>query len=49
MALKVGFIGLGTMGTGMARNLARAGFALALTSRTAAKVKTLSAELGAKA
>ena len=49
MALKVGFIGLGTMGTGMARNLARAGFALALTSRTPAKVKTLSAELGAKA
>ena len=49
MALTVGFIGLGTMGTGMARNLARAGFSLALTSRTAAKVKALSAELGAKA
>lgn len=49
MALTVGFIGLGTMGTGMARNLARAGFALALSSRTAAKVKALSAELGAKA
>lgn len=49
MALTVGFIGLGTMGTGMARNLARAGFALALASRTAAKVKALSAELGAKA
>jgi 3-hydroxyisobutyrate dehydrogenase len=49
MALTVGFIGLGTMGTGMARNLARAGFALALSSRTPAKVKALSAELGAKA
>ena len=49
MAMTVGFVGLGTMGTGMARNLARAGFALALTSRTAAKVKALSAELGAKA
>jgi 3-hydroxyisobutyrate dehydrogenase len=49
MALTVGFIGLGTMGTGMARNLARAGFALALSSRTSAKVKALSAELGAKA
>lgn len=24
--LRVGFIGLGTMGTGMARNLAKAGF-----------------------
>jgi 3-hydroxyisobutyrate dehydrogenase-like beta-hydroxyacid dehydrogenase len=49
MALTVGFVGLGTMGTGMARNLARAGFALALSSRSAAKVKALSAELGAKA
>ncbi len=49
MAQTVGFIGLGTMGTGMARNLARAGFPLALTSRTPANVKALSAELGAKA
>ncbi len=49
MALTVGFIGLGTMGTGMARNLARAGFPLALSSRTAAKVKALAAELGAHA
>jgi 3-hydroxyisobutyrate dehydrogenase len=49
MALKVGFVGLGTMGVGMARNLAKAGFSLALASRTASKVKSLSAELNAEA
>ena len=49
MALKVGFVGLGTMGVGMARNLAKAGFSLALSSRTASKVKSLSAELNAEA
>lgn len=45
MPLKVGFIGLGTMGMGMARNLARAGFPLALATRTAAKAHALAKEL----
>jgi 3-hydroxyisobutyrate dehydrogenase len=43
--IRVGFIGLGTMGVGMARNLARAGFPLALATRTAAKARALAAEL----
>jgi 3-hydroxyisobutyrate dehydrogenase-like beta-hydroxyacid dehydrogenase len=37
------------MGVGMARNLAKAGFPLALASRTAAKARTLAGELGARA
>ncbi|MGH9317022.1 MAG: NAD(P)-dependent oxidoreductase [Thermoanaerobaculia bacterium] len=41
----VGFIGLGTMGMGMARNLARAGFPLALATRTAGKAHALAQEL----
>lgn len=45
-SLRVGFIGLGTMGLGMARNLAKAGFPLALASRTFAKAEALAAELG---
>ncbi len=49
MTLKVGFVGLGTMGVGMARNLARAGFAMALWNRTVAKAQALAAELGARA
>jgi len=49
MTLRVGFIGLGTMGVGMARNLAKAGFALALASRTSAKARALAGELGARA
>lgn len=49
MALKVGFVGLGTMGVGMARNLARAGFPLALSTRTLSKAQALAGELGAKA
>jgi 3-hydroxyisobutyrate dehydrogenase len=44
--IRVGFIGLGTMGSGMARNLARAGFPLALGNRTFAKAQTLAGELG---
>jgi 3-hydroxyisobutyrate dehydrogenase len=44
--LRVGFIGLGTMGLGMARNLAKAGFPLALASRTFAKAEALAYELG---
>jgi 3-hydroxyisobutyrate dehydrogenase len=50
MSSRVGLIGLGTMGAPMARNLAKAGFPLALANRTAAKAKALAAELpGAKA
>jgi 3-hydroxyisobutyrate dehydrogenase-like beta-hydroxyacid dehydrogenase len=49
MALRVGFVGLGTMGVGMARNLGKAGFALSLSSRTAAKARSLAQELGARA
>ncbi len=49
MTLRVGFVGLGTMGAGMARNLAKAGFPMALCSRTAAKAQTLAGELGGRA
>ncbi|HEY1435662.1 MAG TPA: NAD(P)-dependent oxidoreductase [Thermoanaerobaculia bacterium] len=49
MAVRVGFVGLGTMGVGMARNLAKAGFPLALSTRTASKAQALAAELGARA
>src|SRR5262245_29252009 len=49
MAIKVGFIGLGTMGVGMARNLAKIGFTLSLSSRTASKAQALAAELKAHA
>ncbi len=45
--LRVAFVGLGTMGQGMARNLAKAGFPLALASRTFAKAEALAAELAA--
>jgi 3-hydroxyisobutyrate dehydrogenase len=45
MALRVGLIGLGTMGAGMAKNLAKAGFELALATRTAEKARALAAEL----
>lgn len=47
MTLRVGFIGLGTMGTGMARNLAKAGFPLALATRTAEKARRFASELSA--
>jgi 3-hydroxyisobutyrate dehydrogenase len=43
--LRVGFVGLGTMGTAMARNLGRAGFPLALSNRTIARARTLADEL----
>jgi 3-hydroxyisobutyrate dehydrogenase len=43
--LRVGFIGLGTMGSGMARNLARAGFPLALSNRTIEKARALASEV----
>ena len=46
--LRVGFLGLGTMGTPMATNLAKAGFPLTVWNRTAAKVEPL-LRVGAKA
>jgi len=39
-------IGLGAMGSGMARNLARAGFLTAVWNRTASKAQALASELG---
>jgi 2-hydroxy-3-oxopropionate reductase len=47
MSEKVGFIGLGIMGLGMARNLLRAGFDLTVWNRTASKAEGLASE-GAK-
>lgn len=47
MAKKVGFIGLGMMGTPMSQNLARAGFELTVWNRTSSKMEVLLA-LGAK-
>ena len=46
--LKVGFIGLGTMGAPMASNLARAGVPLVVWNRTPSKVEPL-LRVGAKA
>jgi len=45
MPLRVGFVGLGTMGAPMARNLAKAGFPLTLANRTASKSRALAEEL----
>jgi 3-hydroxyisobutyrate dehydrogenase-like beta-hydroxyacid dehydrogenase len=42
-AMKIAFIGLGRMGMGMARNLLRAGHALAVYNRTREKAETLAA------
>ena len=42
--LRVGFVGLGTMGTGMARNLAKAGFPLTVTTRTFEKAEAFARE-----
>lgn len=49
MAERIGFIGLGIMGQGMARNLLRAGFDLAVWNRTASKMDELVAEGAAAA
>ena len=43
--LRIAFVGLGTMGQGMARNLARAGFPLVLATRTFEKARMLAKEL----
>jgi len=44
-SIRVGLVGLGTMGTGMARNLAKAGFPLAVTTRTLEKAETFAREV----
>jgi 3-hydroxyisobutyrate dehydrogenase len=44
---RIGFIGLGAMGSGMASRLARAGFEVSVHNRTAAKAASL-AELGVR-
>lgn len=41
MSERIGFIGLGIMGRGMARNLLRAGFPLTVWNRTASRVEEL--------
>ena len=44
-SLRAGLVGLGTMGLGMARNLATKGFPLAVTNRTMEKAVRLAADL----
>ena len=46
MTTRVGFAGLGRMGVPMARNIARAGFALTLWNRSADKARRLADDLG---
>jgi 3-hydroxyisobutyrate dehydrogenase len=46
--MKTGMIGLGAMGLGMARNLAKAGFLQAVYNRTTSKAEALAAELNVK-
>ena len=48
MTLSVGFVGLGTMGTGMARNIAKAGFPLTVVTRTPGKAEDFARELGGR-
>ena len=47
--MQVGMIGLGAMGTGMARNLAKSGNLTQLWNRTPGKARKLAAELGVEA
>jgi 3-hydroxyisobutyrate dehydrogenase len=47
--MRVGFVGLGAMGMGMARNLHRAGLLSAVWNRSSAKAKALASELGCQA
>ena len=49
MGVTVGFIGLGAMGRGMARNLHRAGLLLSIWNRTPARAAELAGELGVTA
>jgi 3-hydroxyisobutyrate dehydrogenase len=48
MAERVGYVGLGIMGRGMAHNLLKAGFSLTVWNRTASRIEPL-VEAGAKA
>lgn len=47
--LHVGFVGLGAMGLGMARNLHRAGLLAAVCNRTASKAQAFATQTGTKA
>src|ERR1700756_5366870 len=47
--MKTGFIGLGAMGTSMARNLHKADLLVAVYNRTPEKARALAAELGCAA
>src|SRR5215468_5929604 len=47
--MRAGFVGLGAMGIGMARNLHKHGLLAAVWNRTAAKAGALAAELGVAA
>jgi 3-hydroxyisobutyrate dehydrogenase len=47
--MKTGMIGLGAMGVGMARNVAKAGYLTAVYNRTAAIAQSLAEELNVKA
>ena len=47
-ALRVAFIGLGTMGQGMAKNIAKAGFPLAVATRTPGKAEAFARALSAE-
>jgi 3-hydroxyisobutyrate dehydrogenase len=47
--MRVGFVGLGAMGTHMARNLHRAGLLAGVCNRSADKARSLAAELSVKA
>jgi len=49
MSEQVGFIGLGIMGRGMARNLLKAGFKVCVWNRTSSKMDELAAEGATKA
>jgi len=49
VGVTVGFIGLGAMGRGMARNLHRAGLLLSIWNRTPARAAELAGELGVTA
>jgi len=44
--MKAGIVGLGAMGIGMARNLAKAGYLTGVYNRTATKAQSLAEELG---
>ena len=49
MSKRVGFLGLGIMGSRMAANLARAGFGLTVWTHTPGKAERWAAEHGASA